>query len=144
MTTLAFTYTWSKWDEGPLTGFAHSLPSSSPLKFTKIASDRVFAGDFTGTGWDESVMVYHPMPEGEYSATYSGLVHVRGKVGEEEGEAVFLVQGRYTDAEGPVSEWRLDEKSASGCWAGKRAAGGDGRSEGDKKVMLVRLRVHDA
>jgi len=144
MTTLTFTYTWSKWDEGPLQGFADNSASSSPLKFVKTASDRVFAGDFTGKGWDESLMVYHAMPEGQYSATYSGLVHVQGEWGGKEGEAVFVVTGRYTDEAGPVGEWRLDEKSATGCWAGKKAAGGDGMDGGNRKVMRVTLRVHDA
>jgi len=144
MATLTFTYTWSKWDEGALDAFALSSPTPSALKFVKIASDRVFTGDFTGTGWDESVMVYHPTPAGEYSATYAGLVHVQGELGGVRGEAVFVVQGVYTDEEGPVSQWRLDERSATGAWEAKKAVGGDRRVEGDKKVMQVVLRVHDA
>ena len=112
----------TSWDEKPI------ADAGSPLKITRVRTERTFTGQLEGKGVAEYVMVYHPSDPSvtdphAMSASYSGVMIFQGKLdGSEEGEVVLITAGTFEGA--AIGEWVVDEKTATGGLKGIKGKGG--------------------
>jgi hypothetical protein len=108
------------WDEAPY------LELTEGRKFTRASVVQMAGGDIEGESSWESLMYYRA----DGTASYTGLIHVVGRVGEREGSFVLRATGEF---EGGTARAALEvvPGSGTGDLAGLRGTGGSTSTHAD-------------
>jgi hypothetical protein len=100
------------WDEAPY------LELDEGRKFTRASVAQLGDGDIVGESRWESLMYYRA----DGTASYVGLIHVVGRLGEREGSFVLRATGEYADGTARAA-LEVVPGSGTGALAGLRGTG---------------------
>ena len=114
------------WDEKPYAGL-----DGGP-KFTRASVTKSFDGDIVGEGLLEYLMFYH----GDGSASFVGLEHVVGRIGDRLGSFVLQHGGTFEGGAAKAS-WSVVHGSGTGDLRGLRGQGGFASAHAQNYAMML-------